>query len=116
MENAQTPDLRLFGSALRSGILVLTSLLEETYPAELAALLNARPTSILRFVGDLERDGALATRLSGKERRITLNRNYYAYVELKALLDKIARDDRRYLQIVSSRRRRPRRAGKPLQA
>jgi DNA-binding PadR family transcriptional regulator len=114
MEAANRPDIRLFGSSLRTGILVLTALLQESYPAELAALLRAEPRSIIRFLDDLERDGVLATRLYGRQRRVTLNPNYYAYTELKALLDRIARDNRDYIAIVSSQRRRPRRHGKPL--
>lgn len=114
MEDDNRPDVRLFGSPLRTGILVLTAMLEETYPSELAALLKAEPRSVIRFIDDFERDGVLATRLYGRQRRVTLNPNYYAYVELKALLDRIARDNRQYFFLVSSQRRRPRRRGKPL--
>jgi hypothetical protein len=114
METVTRPDIRLFGSSLRSGILVFAAMLQETYPAELASLLQARPTSVIRFVDELEREGILSTRLIGKERRIALNPNYYAYVELSALLARIGRENRQYIQIVSTRRRRPRRRGKPL--
>jgi DNA-binding Lrp family transcriptional regulator len=114
METSARPDVRLFGSPLRTGILILTALLEETYPAELAAFLNARPTSVIRFIDELERDGVLSTRLIGRQRRVALNPNYYAYVELNGLLARIGRENPEYMRILSTRRRRPRRRGKPL--
>jgi predicted transcriptional regulator len=114
METVARPDIRLFGSALRTGILVLTALLQETYPAELAALLNARPTSVIRFIDELEREGVLSSRSIGQQRRVALNPNYYAYVELSELLARVGRDNPQYTQILSARRRRPRRRGKPL--
>jgi predicted transcriptional regulator len=114
MPTVKRPDIRLFGNPLRNGVLVLTSMLEETYPSELASFLGAEPKSVIRFIDELERDGVLATRVFGRQRRVTLNPNYYAYVELKALLDRIARDNHEYISLLSTQRRRPRRRGKPL--
>ena len=109
-------DLRpkIFGSALRTRILVATAALKETYSAQLARLLNASPFSTQRIVDALERERLVATRRRGKERLITLNPESAIAPELRALLLKIAQTDPEYRQLLGSLRRRPRRRGKPV--
>jgi len=110
----ELPDIRLFGSPIRTSVLVLTGMLEETYPQELARLLGQRPYPVARIVNALETEGVLSTRRLGVERRVTLNPSYIGFKELRDLLRKIGNSNRSYLAILSRERRRPRRARKPL--
>jgi hypothetical protein len=104
----------LFGSALRTRVLILLALLEESYPRELARLLIAPLLSVQRIVNSLELDGAVVTRLVGQQRRVILNPRFYGAKPLKALLLNLAEGDSAVREIASSIRRRPRRAGKKL--
>jgi hypothetical protein len=116
--SSQLPDIdrasRLFGSARRTEVLMGIALLEETYARELARVLAAPLLSVQRIVEALDREGAVATRLVGQQRRVTLNPKYFARKELAALLRRLALGDQRLLDAVGSMRRRPRRKGKPL--
>lgn len=103
---------RLFGSRRKTEVLILTALLEETYPTELARLLDARQYSIQRVVDALEEEGVLATRRIGKERRVSLNPRYFAHAELRALLLRMAVGETELKEAASRVRRRPRRRGK----
>jgi DNA-binding IclR family transcriptional regulator len=106
--------MRLFGSDSRSRILTLVALLDETYPRELARLSGVPLVSVQRIVNDLEREGALASRIVGANRQVTLNPRFYGADELRSLLLKYARRDPVLERGVSKLRRRPRRAGKAL--
>jgi hypothetical protein len=103
---------RLFGSALRTDVLVGIARLGETYPAELAELLERRPLEIQRVVASLERAGAVASRKRGNVRLITLDPRFPAAKELVGLLLRMSESahygDRWNV------RRRPRAIGKPL--
>ena len=107
-------DLRLaiFGSPLRTNILVLTSLLTETYPAQLARVLDTSANSVAAAVDRLERERLIATRRWGMERRITLNPYTPFSRELRALLFKLAESSPEYEEAIRSMRTRPRRRGK----
>lgn len=105
---------KLFGSSRRTDVLVLLGLLEESYPGELERLLGATKATILYILDDLEAEGVVISRRLGRTRRMTLNPRYFAAAELKALLDKLGRGDKRLQQIAASRRSRPRRKGKEL--
>lgn len=105
---------KVFGSPLRTRILVTTVALRETYPAELARLLDASLYSTQRIVDALERERLLATRRRGKERLVTLNPENPFAPELRALLKKMADSDPEYGRIIGALRRRPRRRGKAL--
>jgi hypothetical protein len=111
---AMPAQMRLFGSRRRTEVLVMTALLGETYPAELARLLGAPLYSVQTIVAALDREGALATRLSGRARIVSLDPRFFAYKELKDLLLRIAEAEPELRAAASSRRSRPRRAGKPL--
>ena len=90
----------------------LLALLEESYPTELARLLSAPLFSVQKIVDALDREGILATRRIGTERRVSLNLRYFAAAELKSLLLRLAEGDARVRKIATDVRRRPRRQGK----
>jgi hypothetical protein len=106
--------IRLFGSSRRTEVLVTIALLGETYPSELARLLKAPLYSVQNIVAALDRDGIVATRISGGSRRVTLDPRYFAFQELKALLLRLAEAEPGLRDVAAGRRSRPRRAGKPL--
>ena len=108
------PPTKLFGSPRRTDLLLLLSLLEESYPSELERLLGITKPGVVYIVDDLEVEGVLISRRLGRTRRISLNPRYFAARELKALLDKLAQGDARLQKIAAGRRARPRRKGKEL--
>ncbi len=109
-----TNRIRLFGSRRRTEVLVTIALLGETFPAELARLLEAPLYSVQTIVASLDRDGVLASRVSGRARVVSLDPRYFAYKELKALLLRLAEAEPELRAVAARRRSRPRRAGKPL--
>ena len=106
---------KLFGSPLRTRILMLIAALSESYPAELARQLRAPLFSVQRIVDDLEREGVVASRRVGNERRVTLNQGYLGAPALRALLTQRADASLEIQSILGSVRRRPRRRGKPIE-
>ena len=109
-----TESTKLFGSRRRTEILVLVALLGESYPSELARLLEAPLYSVQTIVDALDRQGILATRLFGKTRRVSLDPRYFAQPELKALLLRLADAEPELRKAAARRRSRPRRAGKAI--
>jgi DNA-binding transcriptional ArsR family regulator len=105
---------KLFGSPRRTDLLLLLSLIGESYPSELERLLGVTKPGVAYIVDDLEIEGIVASRRLGRTRRIALNPRYFAARELKALLDKLAEGDDRLQRIAATRRARPRRKGKEL--
>ena len=111
-----TPRLRapaLFGSKARTALLMLVALLEDTYPAELARYLGSSIANVQRTVDKLEEESVIATRPL-VVRAISLNPNYPAHKQLRALLLRLAEGYPEYKQLKESRRPRPRRRGKAL--
>ncbi len=92
----------------------MVALLEETYPAELSRILEARLYSIQKIVDSLDREGVLATRLIGGQRRVSLNPRFFAGNELRALLLRLAEAEEELKAKAAGLRRRPRRKGKSL--
>ncbi|MGA8473581.1 MAG: hypothetical protein WB681_00810 [Candidatus Cybelea sp.] len=105
---------KLFGSASRTRVLTLVALLDDTYPRELSRLASVPLVSVQRIVNGLEREGVLATRIVGANRRVSLNPRFYGADELRSLLRKYAKRDPDLAHRASALRRRPRRAGKAL--
>jgi DNA-binding IclR family transcriptional regulator len=105
---------KLFGTIRRTEVLKALALLEETYARELARVLEAPLITIQRLVDDLEREGIVATRLIGKERRVTFNPRFFARADLQTLLLRLSQDDERLANAVSALRKRPRKKGKTL--
>jgi len=110
-------DLRpaIFGSSLKTRILVLVALLGETYASQIARILRTSRAAIGASVTRLERERLVATRRWGTERRITLNPNTPFSHELRALLLKLGQTTPEYEESLRSLRTRPRRKGKPLE-
>jgi hypothetical protein len=104
----------VFGSPRRTELLILLALLEESYPREIARLLGAPLLSVQKIVDAFEREGLLATRLVGNQRRVTLNPRFYGVKPLKELLLALAEGSPELQTIAGSIRRRPRRRGKKL--
>jgi DNA-binding transcriptional ArsR family regulator len=110
---AELPAPALFGSKMRTALLMLTAVLEETYPAELARYLGTSISSVQRTLDKIEDEGLVATR-PFVVRTVTLNPLYPAAKELRALLLRVAQGYPEYQRIKESRRTRPRRRNKPL--
>jgi predicted transcriptional regulator len=107
------PASPIFGSELRTRLLFLIVVLEETYPAELSKHLGTPISSIQRALDSLEREGLIASRQLAV-RRLTLNPLYPAAKELRALLLRLTEGYPQYQAIKESTRARPRRRGKRL--
>ena len=105
---------RLFGSRRKTEVLLLTALLGETYPTEIARLLGAPLYSIQTIVDALDREGVLATRLIGNQRRVSLDPRYFASKELRAFLLRLSDAEPELRKVAAARRSRPRRLGQPL--
>jgi hypothetical protein len=104
----------IFGSSRRTEVLVLLALIEESYPREMARLLEAPLISVQSIVDGLERAGLATTRLVGNQRRVTLNARFHGIAELKALLLRVSQAFPEIRNVVDHLRRRPRRRGKRL--
>ncbi len=105
---------KLFGTVLRTRLLTALALVEESFPAELARLLESGLFPVQRVIDALEKEGIIATRKIGLERRVTLNPRYFAAAELRALLLRLGETDPRLQYTLAARRSRPRRRGKEL--
>jgi hypothetical protein len=104
---------KLFGSPRRTAVLILLGLLEESYPSELARLLDAPLYSVQTILDGLESEAVIVTRRLGRTRRVQLNPRFVAYKELEALLWKLGAHDRDLQKAAAGKRARPRRKGKP---
>lgn len=102
-----------FGSALRTRLLFLVAVLEQTYPAELSRYTGTPISSIQRTLDGLEREGLIASRRLAV-RTLALNPLYPAAKELRAFLLRLAEGYPQYQEIKESIRTRPRRRGKQL--
>lgn len=104
----------LFGTRRRTEVLILTAILGETYPSEVARLLGVRLFSVQTVVDSLERDGIVVTRPRGNTRFVSLDPRFYAGKELRKLLLRLAEGEPGLQEAATRRRTRPRRRGKPL--
>ena len=107
-------NLKLFGSRRRTEVLVAIALLGETYPSELARVLQAPLYSVQNIVAALDREGVLAVRSAGRSRLVSLDPRYFAFSELKSLLLKLSTAEPGLRVATAARRSRPRRSGDPL--
>lgn len=112
-ENWDLPAPGLFGSKMRTALLMLLAVLEETYPAELSRYLGSSISSVQRTLDKVEDEG-LVSRRSLAVRSVTLNPLYPAGRELRALLLRLADGYPEYQDLKESRRLRPRRRNKRL--
>jgi DNA-binding MarR family transcriptional regulator len=103
----------LFGSKVRTDVLVAIARLDLTYPSEVARVLSLRLVEVQRAVSSLERSNAVVSRRIGNTRSVSLNRRFPAADELYALLLKLS-EDPWYEDRWAELRRRPRAIGKRL--
>ena len=103
----------LFGTKMRTALLMLVAVLGETYPAELARYLRTSISSVQRTLDRVEEEGLVATR-PHVVRVVTLNPIYPAVKELRAFLLRLAEGYPAYERIKESRRLRPRHRKKRL--
>lgn len=104
---------KLFGTPIRTAILVGLRLLEESYPSELSALLGTRLYTVQRVLESLESEGVVVSRTFGNTRRVSFNPRYFAHAQLSDLLWQLGSHDHALQRALAGRRRRPRRVGKP---
>jgi len=103
-----------FGSKTRTRILLALRLLDESYPRELARLLESSLNGIQQALLGLENDRLLVARTVGRTRLYSLNPRYFAYEELQRYLLRLAEPENELRTLAESLRRRPRRTGKSL--
>ena len=102
-----------FGGLTRTRVLLALRLLEESYPRELARILDAAPSGTLKALRSLELDGLVAGRNVGRTRVFRVNPRYFAYEDLRRYLWRLAEPDEDLRDRIAAIRRRPRRTGKP---
>ncbi len=107
------PAPALFGTRMRTALLMLIAVLEQTYPAEISRYLGSTIPAIQKTLDKLEDEGLLATRQVAV-RTVSLNPQYPAFRELRAFLLRLAEGYEQYRLVKESRRTRPRRRRKPL--
>jgi hypothetical protein len=103
-----------FGGQTRTRALLALRLIGDSYPRELARILNAPLSGVQKALRGLERDGLVAGRTMGRTRVIQLNPRYFAAETLRAFLLRLTEPEVDLRNRVSAIRKRPRRSGKPL--
>ena len=103
-----------FGGQARTLVLLALSLLEESFPRELARLLEVPLNGVQQALRGLEVDGLVAARLVGRTRLYRLNPGYFAREELESYLKRLAGAEANLVARTAQLRKRPRRAGKRL--
>ena len=103
-----------FGGQTRTRVLLALRLLDESYPRELARVLDVPVNGVQIALKGLERDGLVAGRMLGRTRVFTLNPRYFARDELARFLLRLAEAEPDLRARVGELRRRPRRTGKPV--
>ena len=103
-----------FGGQARTLVLLALSLLDESFPRELARLLEVSLNGVQQALRGLEVDGLVAARSAGRTRLYRLNPRYFARDELLDYLKRLAVAETELLERTARLRKRPRRAGKHL--
>jgi DNA-binding transcriptional ArsR family regulator len=103
-----------FGGKTRTRVLLALGLLSESYPRELARLLDTSLYGVQEALKGLEVDGIVAGRSAGRTRLFKLNPRYFAYQDLRRYLLRLAEPELELKKRIGDLRRRPRRTGKPL--
>jgi len=89
-------------------------LLEESYPRELARVLDAPPSGVLKALRSLELDGLVAGRNVGRTRVFRISPRYFASDDLQRYLWRLTEPEEELRDRIAALRRRPRRTGKKL--
>ena len=103
-----------FGAQTRTRVLLALRLLGDSYPRELARLLDTRLSGVQKALRSLELDGLVAGRSVGRTRLYQLTPRYFAVDALFAYLSRLSEPEDRLKDRAAELRRRPRRSGKPL--
>jgi hypothetical protein len=103
-----------FGGQGRTRVLLALRLLGESYPRELARVLEMPVSGVQKAVQGLELDGLVAGRSLGRTRVVQLNPRYFAATALSEFLLRLSEPEVELRERVAALRRRPRRTGKPL--
>jgi hypothetical protein len=102
-----------FGSESRTRVLQALHLMSQSYPRELARVLDLPLSTIQGALLGLERDTLVVARSVGRTRLFTLNPRYFASQELRRYLAKIVEPEDALRGKLARLRRRPRLTGKP---
>ena len=103
-----------FGGKTRTRVLLTLRLLSESYPRELARVLDTDLYGVQQALKRLKVDGMVSGRSAGRTRLFRLNPRYFAYEDLQRFLFRLAEPERELKKRVEDLRRRPRRTSKPL--
>jgi DNA-binding transcriptional ArsR family regulator len=88
-ESTQTGAMSPFGSRARTKALLALALMVESYPRELARIVEMPLFSVQKALASLERDQLLTSRLLGRTRLYGLNPRYLASRELREYLERL---------------------------
>src|SRR3990172_1434986 len=103
-----------FGGKTRTRVLLALRLLSESYPRELARVLDTSLYGVQEALRGLEVDGIVSGRSAGRTRLFSLNPRCFAYEDLRRYLLRLAEPELDLRKRIEGLRRRPRRTGKPL--
>lgn len=103
-----------FGGKTRTLVLMALSLLQESFPRELARVLEVPLNGIQQALRSLEDDGLVVGRTAGRTRLFGLNPRYFARGELATYLERLVEPETELKARISRLRKRPRRTNKPL--
>jgi hypothetical protein len=102
-----------FGGQTRTRTLLALRLVGESYPRELARILDAPLSGVQQALRGLESDGLVVGRTLGRTRVVQLNPRYFAADALGAYLLRLTAPEVELRDRVSAMRKRPRISGKP---
>ena len=80
----------VFGSRTRDRLLLLLTLQGEAHLRDAARTFSVGPSEISKAVVGLERAGLVVSTIVAGARVVRLNRRWFAAIELRALLDRLA--------------------------
>jgi hypothetical protein len=103
-----------FGGKTRTRVLLALSLLSQSYPRELARILETSLYGVQTALKGLELDGIVSGRNMGRTRIFRINPRYFAYEDLNRYLRRLTEPESELRKRIEDLRRRPRRTGKPL--
>ena len=109
-----TSGFDVFGTGVRTKVLVAISVMEETHATEVARILGVGDNTARNALLTLEAAGLVVGTSEGGVKRFRLNPRFRAAAELRALLEKLSFGDPALLNSIATLRRRPRRTGKPV--
>jgi len=102
-----------FGSRTRTRVLLALELRGQSFPRELARLLEAPLSVVQKALRSLEQDALVTGRMLGRTRLLQLNPEYVALTQLRGLLASLLQADGQLGPRASGGRRRAPRTGSP---